>query len=78
MVYAEAAGQLRPYALASMRLAFLEGSDLGTLEPVLEAARRVGLDPAVLERALGEQQVKDALAREPTRRSRSASSGSPR
>ena len=46
-----------------MRLAFLEGSDLGTLEPVLEAARRAGLDPAELERALGEQEVKDALGR---------------
>ena len=36
---------LRPYALAAMRLAFLEGDDLGTLEPVLQAARRVDLDP---------------------------------
>ncbi len=61
MAYAEQQGMLRPYALASMRLAFLEGADLGALDAVLEAARRVQLDPASVERALGEQGVKDAL-----------------
>ena len=61
MAFAEVQGMLRPYALCAMRLAFREGADLGTLEAVLEAARRVQLDPIAVERALADQATKDAL-----------------
>jgi 2-hydroxychromene-2-carboxylate isomerase len=61
MAYADAQGRLEPYALAAMRLAFLEGADLGELEPLLEAATRSGLEPAALERAIGSDEVKQQL-----------------
>ncbi|HMD52254.1 MAG TPA: DsbA family protein [Solirubrobacteraceae bacterium] len=61
MAYAESLGLLEPFALAAMRLAFLEGRNLEELETVIEAGRRVGIDPAVLAEAISEQRIKDAL-----------------
>ena len=54
-------GLLRPLALAAMRLAFLEGGDLGEIETVLEAADRAGLDRRELREALVDPEVKQAL-----------------
>lgn len=54
-------GGLRPFALSAMRLAFLEGADLGELEAVLEAGRRSGIDPGELRDALADPAVKNAL-----------------
>ena len=44
--HAVASGEslLRTFALAAMRMAFLEGSDLGELDAVLEVGRRSGID----------------------------------
>jgi 2-hydroxychromene-2-carboxylate isomerase len=52
---------LKPFALAAMRLAFLEGADLGDPAAVLEAGRRTGIDAEELESALTDPDVKDAL-----------------
>ncbi len=52
---------LRTFALAAMRLAFLEGRDLGELDAVLEAGRRSGVEEDRLRAALAEQRVKDTL-----------------
>jgi 2-hydroxychromene-2-carboxylate isomerase len=52
---------LRSFALAAMRLAFLEGADLGDAGAVLEAGRRVGVDEHRLSDALQDQRMKDAL-----------------
>jgi 2-hydroxychromene-2-carboxylate isomerase len=61
MAYAEQHGLLRPFALSAMRLTFREGANIGELDSVLEAGRRVGIDPAVLQAALADPEVKDAL-----------------
>ncbi len=54
---------LQSLALSAMRLAFLEGTDLGEPDAVLEAGRRCGLDGDELRAALSEPSVKDALRR---------------
>jgi 2-hydroxychromene-2-carboxylate isomerase len=51
---------MRAYGLAAMRLAFLEGVDIGEREAVLEAGRRAGIDERVLGDALQDRQIKDA------------------
>ncbi len=61
MVFAEARGALKQFALSAMRLAFLEGADLGDRDAVLEAGRRSGIDPSELEGALADPAVKNAL-----------------
>jgi 2-hydroxychromene-2-carboxylate isomerase len=61
IVHAARRGALEPMALSLMRIAFREGADISLLEPVLEAARRAGLDAGEVEGALAEQEVKDAL-----------------
>ncbi len=61
MTYADTAGLLKRFSLAAMRLAFLEGADLGTRDAVLEAGRRSGLEPAELDGALDSDQVKQRL-----------------
>jgi 2-hydroxychromene-2-carboxylate isomerase len=63
MAFAEQHGQLEAFALAAMRLSFLEAADLVELGVVLEAGRRVGLGESELESALDEQAIKDALRR---------------
>jgi 2-hydroxychromene-2-carboxylate isomerase len=52
---------LRRLALAAMRLAFLEGGDLGEADTVLEAADRAGLDRRELREALADPEIKQAL-----------------
>jgi len=61
MMHAEALGSLRDFALAAMRLSFLEAADLGELDAVLEAARRAGLDPARTGEAIESEAVKQRL-----------------
>lgn len=56
----DAGGLVRAYGLAAMRLAFLEGVDIGEREAVLEAGRRVGIAERTLDDALQDQQIKDA------------------
>src|SRR5436190_24319875 len=64
MACAAREGRLRPFALAAMRLAFLEGGELGDPDTVLEAGRRAGLEAAVLTDALSDPQIKAALRHE--------------
>src|SRR5262249_40930829 len=52
---------LRDFALAAMRLSFLEGIDLGEADAVIEAGRRAGVDEHELASALQDQEIKDAL-----------------
>jgi 2-hydroxychromene-2-carboxylate isomerase len=61
MTFADRLGRLREYALAAMRLCFLEGADLGEREVVLAAATRAGISAAAMDEALADQRVKDAL-----------------
>jgi 2-hydroxychromene-2-carboxylate isomerase len=61
MAHADRHGQLEPYALAAMRLCFLEGVDLGELDAVLEAARRAGLDADQLRQEIVGEEVKQEL-----------------
>jgi 2-hydroxychromene-2-carboxylate isomerase len=56
-------GLLKPFALAAMRMAFLEGADLGDADAVVEAGRRTGIDASELRDALQAAEVKDALRR---------------
>jgi 2-hydroxychromene-2-carboxylate isomerase len=56
-------GLLKPFALAAMRMAFLEGADLGDVQTVLEAGRRVGISAEELRGALQAPEVKGALRR---------------
>ncbi len=53
--------RLKPFALAAMRLAFLEGADLADPEAVLEAGRRTGIDVHELQHALADPVIKQAL-----------------
>ena len=64
MAYAAREGRLKSFALAAMRLAFLEAGELGDTHTVLEAGRRAGLDAAALADALSDPQVKAALREE--------------
>lgn len=52
---------LKAYALAAMRLAFLEGADLGELDAVLEAGRRAGIDERELRDGMQDPAAKDVL-----------------
>jgi 2-hydroxychromene-2-carboxylate isomerase len=61
MVYAESRGVLERFALSAMRSCFLEGRDLGEMESVLGAGARVGIQPAELETALSDREIKDRL-----------------
>ena len=54
-------GRLQPFALAAMRLAFLEGGDLGDPAVVAEAARRAGLDDDLVSVRVQAPEVKGAL-----------------
>jgi 2-hydroxychromene-2-carboxylate isomerase len=54
---------VKALGLAAMRLAFLEGADLGEAGVVLEAGRRAGLDVEELRDALSDSDIKDALRR---------------
>ena len=58
------AAVLRRFALAAMRLAFLEGADLGEPAAVAEAARRVALDPEEVAQGAPRPEVKERLRTE--------------
>ena len=61
MTFADRRGRLREFALATMRMAFREGADLGEMAIVAEAAQRVGIDAGDLKRSVGEPEIKNAL-----------------
>lgn len=61
LLFADRQGKLRPFALAAMRLAFREGEDLGEPATLREAGLRAGLDPAEVERATQDPEIKAAL-----------------
>jgi 2-hydroxychromene-2-carboxylate isomerase len=61
MIFARARGKLRPFALAAMRAAFLEGLDLGELAAVRTVAERVGLDPDDVAAAVHDPEIKQAV-----------------
>jgi 2-hydroxychromene-2-carboxylate isomerase len=52
---------LKAFALAAMRMAFLEGANLEQLDAVLETGRRCEIDEGELREALADQLVKDEL-----------------
>jgi 2-hydroxychromene-2-carboxylate isomerase len=60
-IVAEEHGQLEPFVRAALRMAFVEGADLGQEDVFLEAARRVGLDPDGMRVRIAEQDVKERL-----------------
>jgi 2-hydroxychromene-2-carboxylate isomerase len=64
ILHAGSQGALKPYALAAMRLAFLEGRSLSQPQTVLDAAGTAGLDRDELEQAITRQELKDALRRQ--------------
>lgn len=64
MTFAGERGLERDFALAAMRLAFLEGRDLEETSSVLEAGERTGLTASELQRALADERVKAALRSE--------------
>ncbi len=61
MTFADMQGELRPLALAAMRLAFREGGDLAERDVVLAAARRAGMDSSEVDVALEDPAVKQGL-----------------
>jgi 2-hydroxychromene-2-carboxylate isomerase len=61
MTFAGTCGRLEELSLATMRIAFLEGRDLGERANVLEAGERAGIAAAELDSALEEDSVKAAL-----------------
>jgi 2-hydroxychromene-2-carboxylate isomerase len=61
MLVAQRSGRLRPFALAAMRLSFLEGADLQDPEVVLEAASRTDIDPAEIGAGIAEDAIKQEL-----------------
>jgi 2-hydroxychromene-2-carboxylate isomerase len=61
MAYADREGCLEPFAMSAMRLAFIEGRDLGELSVIQTAGERVGIEPAALADAVQEQEIKDAV-----------------
>lgn len=61
MMFARREGRLKDFALTVMRLAFLEGIDIDSVEAMREAASRCGLGPDSVEDALQDQSIKDEL-----------------
>jgi 2-hydroxychromene-2-carboxylate isomerase len=62
LTWAGSQGPVRPMALASMRIGFLEGQDLSRVPVLSEAARRVGMDTRRLLTALESPEVERGLA----------------
>ena len=60
-IHARHAGREREFAAAAFAVAFAEGHDLAETTHVLAAAERAGLDPAEVESAIEEREVKDEL-----------------
>ena len=67
MIIAAEAAVLRRFALAAMRLAFLEGADLGEPAAVAKAARRVALDPEEVAQGASRPVSRSDYARRPRR-----------
>ena len=59
MAFSERRGLLVEFALAAMRTAFVEGSELGDLAVVQRVGQLVGLDPGELVLAVAEPSIKD-------------------
>lgn len=59
--FAQRTGHLHEFALSAFRNAFQAGHDLGVPARVLQAAREAGLDPAEVEEATREDEIKLAL-----------------
>lgn len=57
-VVAEEAGCLAAFVRAALRLAFVEGADLGRDDAVLEAAARAGLEPDAVRSRIADDDVK--------------------
>jgi 2-hydroxychromene-2-carboxylate isomerase len=62
--HAVAAGQGRAFAMQAFRDAFQRGADLSIPAVVLESARRTGLDPAAVEAAAADPELKAELRAE--------------
>jgi 2-hydroxychromene-2-carboxylate isomerase len=60
-VVAEEQGQLEPFVRAALRMAFVEGADLGQDDAFLEAARRVELNVDDVRARIAEPAVKERL-----------------
>jgi len=61
MTFAATRGLLEQFALAAMRAAFLQGTDLGSPKAVLQVGRQLEIPPAELEAALADPAVKEDL-----------------
>jgi 2-hydroxychromene-2-carboxylate isomerase len=59
--YAFALGRGQEFTRQAFRDAFQRGRDLSIRGPLVDAARTVGIDPAEVERAVGDPAVKLAL-----------------
>lgn len=60
-VYAQRLGRERDFMLCAFRAAFQRGQDLSIAARVLEAAEQAGLDPAAVEQATSDPEIKLAL-----------------
>jgi 2-hydroxychromene-2-carboxylate isomerase len=58
---AEEQGRLEPFVRAALRMAFVEGVDLGDEDAFLEAARRVGLEDESVRARIAESDIKRRL-----------------
>lgn len=61
MIFAQQRGAVKRFALTAMRMAFLEGLDLGDAMAVAAVAERSGLAGAEVAEALNDPEVKAAL-----------------
>jgi 2-hydroxychromene-2-carboxylate isomerase len=61
MTFAATRGLLEQFALAAMRAAFLQGTDLGSPEAVLQVGGQLEIAPAELEAALADPAIKEEL-----------------
>ncbi|MDQ6777541.1 MAG: DsbA family protein [Actinomycetota bacterium] len=57
-IVAEEQGRLEPFMRAALRVAFVDGRDLGQEDAFLDAARQVGLDRAQVRARIAEPEVK--------------------
>ncbi len=60
-IYAQGIGHVHEFTLRAFRNAFQAGHDLSIPARVLDAARDAGLDPADVEAATGDEEIKLAL-----------------
>ena len=60
-VFAGDSGRLREFSKAAFREAFVDGRSLADPDPVREAAREAGLDPAEVEQAVQRPEIKQRV-----------------